>query len=277
MVLLAVGCAGAPRVSGFDDEGPFEDTGTGLVWIVDGAGVHKTLWVSTESGRPLASQPIEGPLWAAGSRLWQWLEEPVGVPLHSCATGAETQHGQAVARRVMVRDLVRSRDIELRAPPELGDVRDLTHVVSPLASVGPFLFVLEELELDGCEASSAEARALVWDLHSGRPTELLSAEERERARARLRAQNDELDEVELVALWPRWEEGRLALSYGFAAEGGAVSTQLDAERLPARLADHARVPVWVRAALTRAPDATLAGFSRVEHPAPARILDTLRR
>ncbi len=294
-------CAGSAPPTGFPEEPPEQPGTSGLVWIVGPDGAHRTLWVSTADGHPLASQPIEGPVWAEGSALWQWAEEAVEVPLFACEDASETPErapiGTAVARRVVLRELTQSAELEIVRAPQTRPARGMAHSVRPVASVGPFLFVEEEIDLDTCGVHpSVEASAFTWDLSAAQRTDVLTDRERaalaeeeaRRARAELAAR-EEVEDVRLASIDPRWSEARaLSLSYLFVADvcyacgDGAwgshtIATRLAASRLPERLAAHARVPRWVRAAVASVPGATLAGFSRVEHPAPARVLDALRR
>lgn len=300
-IAALTGCAGRAPPAGFPEE--IEERGTsGLVWIVGPDGAHRTLWVSTEDGRPLASQPIEGPLWAEGSMLWQWAVEQVEVPLHACDEGDERPEpervGTAIAQRVVLRELTQSVELEIRPAPAPHPVRGLAHEVRPVASVGPYVFVVEELDLDACGAHPyVEAAAFVWDLESAQRAELLTERERaaiaeveaRRAESELARRSEDVEEVRLVAMEPRWSEAReLAVAYRFVAdacyacgdgEWGSytIATRVGAVELPERLAARARVPRWVRAAVASVEGATLAGFTRVEHPAPARVLDALRR
>lgn len=296
MVLVAlVGCAGTPAADPALATVP-QEPASGLVWFVDGHGRHRTLWVSTVGGRPLSSLPIDGPLWAEGSMLWQWTEEPVEVPLFECAPavalsalgaaeGSARVVGTAIARRVILRELTHSLALEVRGAPVLEPVRALSHGVEPVASVGPYLFAVEELAYDTCSARPrTEARTLVWDLTSATPAEVLSDDEREAvasaARARLTEQGLEAAApLALAALTPRWDPARgLSLDYLFVAEScHGCGAHVRASSLPDALAQRSRVPRWVRAALMRVDGATLRGFSRLDHPAPLRVLDSLRR
>lgn len=296
----ALACAGAPRAGLL--AGPAEEAATGLVWIVGVDGLHRTLWVSTADGRPIASQPIDGPVWASGSALWQWVAEPAPIPLSGCrdAPDEPSVRGEPVrtvdAQRVVLRELTRSDELELVRAPGGRPVRGLAHLVSPTASVGPYLFVTEEIDLDTCGAHPyVEARAFVWDLAAAeraelltdRDLELVSTHEARRARGEL-ARRSEVEDVRLVAIEPRWTSARLALAYRFVADvcrdcgdgewgSHTIATRVEASALPERMAVHGRVPRWVQAAVAAVEGATLAGFTRVEHPAPARVLDALRR
>ncbi len=292
------GCGGAPPARAA--QALPEEPASGLVWFVDAQGRHRTLWVSTAEGRPLSSLPIDGPLWAEGSMLWQWTEEPVEVPLVECAPlgslsalgaaeGATRVIGSATAHRVILRELTHSLALEVRGAPMLEPVRALSHGVEPVASVGPYLFAVEELRYDPCSAStsrrpSAEARTLVWDLTSARPAEVLTDDERQAvasaARARLEEQGlEEAEPLALAGLTPSWDPARgLSLDYLFVAEScPGCGAHVRAASLPDTLRARARVPRWVRAALARVEGATLRGFSRLDHPAPLRVLDSLRR
>ena len=76
-----------------------------------------------------------------------------------------------------------------------------------------------------------------------------------------------------------WDPARgLSLDYLFVAEScPGCGARVRAAALPDTLAERSRVPRWVRAALGRVEGATLRGFSRLDHPAPLRVLDSLRR
>lgn len=295
----SAGCAGAPSTA--SKLAPdHEEAESGLVWITDATGRHRTLWVSTSDGRPLSSFPLEGPVWAQGSMLWQWTQEPRAVSLQGCDAAGRTSErpDSAIAYRVVLRELTQSLAIEMRGVPQVEPVSALSHAVEPIASVGPFLFAREELAYVPCGAPrNAEARALVWDLARGGPAEILSEPERRRiahreasaARADLRAQGvEDLDEIQLAALAPRWAPTGLSVDYLFVTErcdgciagwwgAYASAARVTASLLPAQLAERARVPDWVRRAVAAIEGAQLAGFSRIEHPAPLRVLDALRR
>ncbi|MCZ7679493.1 MAG: hypothetical protein M5U28_12310 [Sandaracinaceae bacterium] len=121
LALFTLACAGAPS-AGLPEE-PEEDAATGLVWIVGADGLHRTLWVSTQDGRPIASQPIDGPVWAAGSALWQWVSEPAPVPLSACADppAEPPAPGEALATaeaaRIVLRELTGSTELEIVPAP----------------------------------------------------------------------------------------------------------------------------------------------------------------
>jgi hypothetical protein len=193
--------------------------------------------------------------------------------------------GTATAHRVILRELTHSLALEVRGAPMLEPVRALSHGVEPVASVGPYLFAVEELRYDSCSARpSAEARTLVWDLTSATPAEVLTDDERQAvasaARARLEEQGlRQAEPLALAALTPSWDPARgLSLDYLVVAEScPGCGAHVRAASLPDTLAERARVPRWVRAALERVEGATLRGFSRLDHPAPLRVLDSLRR
>jgi hypothetical protein len=306
-VVFCCACGARPLPELLPEPAPTE-AGTGLVWIADAEGRHQTLWVSLEDGRPLASQPIEGPVWAAGAQLWQWIDEPVRVPLDACGGAAEAD--SATLQRVTLNELTESLTVELRPLPSIEASREAAHAIVPVASVGPYLFVVEELRVAACgEENSSEATEIIWDLRAAQPARVLTPRERwsissaeaRLARERLTAELDrgppteelvsaEPANVELAALWPRWDPSAgLAVEYVFVMEAcdacgdgewGAYTraTRVPALSLPQRLSRHARVPHWARAALERrAEGATLLGFSEVLHPAPARVLEALRR
>ncbi len=307
LVAMWIGCGAVAPDSELAELTTDEAVGaSGLVWLVDPEGRHQTLWVSIADGRPLASQPIEGPVWTEGSALWQWVEEPVEVAASHCVSAAqatETPEGErtVMVRRGVLRELTESTTLEVCAPPSAEDANHLENTIAPFASVGPYLFLVQELYIGSCSArASWSTQTLVWDLAAAHRAEVLTdREERSLARSetetavrRLREESSpelEREGVELVALWPRWDLRRgLGLSYVFAAEAcpscsdgewssHTIATRVPASRMPERLAEHADLPRWVRRAAARAPDATVAGFTRVTHRSPAMVLDALRR
>lgn len=283
---------------------------SGLVWLVDEAGHHWTYWVSTADGAALASQPIEGPLWADDDTLWQWALEPVEVPVFGERPSSERPDpaeasGHSPVYRGVLRELVSDASVTILPAPEPGAVREVRHAVRLDGSVGTYLFVNEELTVDSWGAHpSTEARARAWDLRAAAPAELLTERERasllpdarEQARTRLSSdgrepggENLRSEEVELVALRPRWELDRglsVALHFTtavcYACGDGAFgdytrSVWVDTPALPELLGSHGALPDWARIAAERIEGATLLGYTVVSTPGPADILASLRR
>ena len=306
------GCGAADRASCESTRIPHADPPqrSGLVWMTDAHGQHHTLWVSLE-GEPLASQPIDGPLWADGDTLWQWVEEPVPVPVFDGRPVFDEPPpalagGTRSVRRGVLRDL--SSDLEVVAveAPAPGPVREIIHEVRLVASVGPYVFATERLTVDAFGAhGESRATAHVWDLRAAAPAQVLTERERTAlARGPLQAARRALldqgaglgvapegppDDVALVALWPRWDlerglavELQIATEVCYACSDGRWSDYTRSVRLPARrvyerLAEHAAIPRWVRRTAAERPDERVAGFTEVTRPEPAWILDTLRR
>lgn len=284
---------------------------SGLVWVVDDEARHWTHWVSVEDGSSLSSQPIEGPLWADGDALWQWTAEPVEVPTFAEEPSTDRPDpadatGAATVTRGVMRELVTDASTVVVEAPSPGTVRRIEHGVRLDGSVGPFLFVSEEIYVEAWGAhGSSEPRALVWDLRAAAPAEILTERERATlaadaaaiARTRLVREGAHegidpelsLDEVELVALHPEWDPDhglRVDLHFAtaacYACGDGLFgdytrSVRVEAPALPERLREHASFPAWVRATLERLPGARLLGFSVVSRPDPASILESLRR
>lgn len=311
-ISILAACGGDPGVHGDPTRIPLADPPqrSGLVWMIDARGEHETLWVSTD-GAPLASQPIDGPVWAEGDTLWQWVEEPVAVPVFDgLADSVEPHPSLASGTRPVTRAVLRELAGDLRVvaieAPAPGPVRELVHEVRLVGSVGPYVFAVERLTVDAFGAHGvSEARALVWDLRAAAPAQILTDRERssligaeiEEARRALLAEGADVgvdaslapDEIELVAMWPRWEmDGGLALELQLATEvcyacsDGEWSDYTRSVRVPTetvyeRLAEHAALPDWVREAAALRPGGRVLGFTDVTEPAPARILDTLRR
>ncbi len=284
---------------------------SGLVWLEDAQHRHVTFWVSTADGSPLASQPIEGPLFADGEALWQWVEETVERPVYDEEPASEGNPGEPSGTRPvargLLRELVSDASVEVVEAPAPGPVRHVESVITLRGLVGPFLFVDEVQRLDAWGAHGAMSeRALVWDLRGAGPAgALLTERERasilpeaaERARARLIAEGEDagvspelrVDEVELVAIRPAWDPThglrvslQLATSACYACGDGLFSdytrsAEVELPALPERLAEHGRLPPWAIAAAARVEGARLLGFSVVSRPAPAAILASLRR
>ncbi|MBX3271817.1 MAG: hypothetical protein KF729_16235 [Sandaracinaceae bacterium] len=267
---------------------------SGLVWLRDASGVDRTHWVAVD-GRALGAQAIDGPVWAEGSALWQLVIESVDAPLYAeepqPAQPAQ-RVGTAPLRRVVLRDLVANARLVAIEAPEPGPVRDLRHDVALVGSVGPFLFFVERLYVDAWGAHGAEdARAVVFDLRAGAAVDV--ATERERAAwareapawARDLPDLEEDAGVSVVALWPRWAPDGLSVDLHVAVEACYAcgdgewsdytrSVRVPLPRPPEQLA--MPLPTWARDAAARV-GGTLMGFTRVEHPAPAHVLDSLSR
>lgn len=312
VVWMVAACGGAdnPREASARIPHVEPPPASGLVWTVDAEGRNRTLWVSLD-GTPLASQPIEGPLWAEGSCLWQWVKEPVEVPVWDEAPDEEipdasTAVGTRTVWQGVLRELVADTRVVAFPAPDPGTVRDIDHELRVEASVGPYLFVTERVSVSSWGAhGSTEVRAAVWDLRAAgladpltdRERSSIRGSERVLARRALMAEGIDTnlegqwsaDEVELVALRPRWDVSNgLQVELQFATESCYAcgdgewsdytrSVRVPAQRIPEQLARHAHLPDWVRSAARELPDASIAGFSRVEEPAPARVLESLRR
>lgn len=284
---------------------------SGLVWMVDAQDHSLTEWVSVDDGSPIASQPIEGPLWAEGDALWQWIAETVEIPVWGEEPNGEdpdptTAVSSADVTRIVLRELVGDVRVVIVEAPEPGPVRALEHTVRAIASVGPYLFVRQSLYVDAWGAhGSGEVQTMVWDLRAAAPTELLTereiasiaAVERPQALEQLVADGSDagfdeelgIDSVGLVSIEPEWDPADgLVVWLRFAAEACYAcgdgewsdytrSTRVRMHELPERLAGLATVPRWVREVVVRHPEHRLAGFTLVDDPAPARVLDTLHR
>jgi len=294
LLLGALGCGGEATPDPVAVPSADAPETSGLVWVRDAEGRDRTHWVALDAS-PLAGPPIEGAVWADGHALWQLLREPVTAPTWedppSDTDGAPD--GQVELERVVLRELVEDSRVEVLPAPELGAVRDADYEVRLEGSVGPYLFFVTRLYVDAWGAHGAtEHRAFVWDLRAAAPADIPT--ERERARwdalaPQLAAGLEHAEEdaaIERVALHPRWDldEG-LAVDVRFAAEACyacsdgewsdyTVSALHPADPLPERL--RATLPAWARDTARRV-GGTLMGFSRVEHPEPTHVLDSLSR
>ena len=283
---------------------------SGLVWMTNAEGRSLTEWVSVDDGSPIASQPIEGPLWAEGDALWQWTAETVELPVWAELPDEEnpdpaTAVSRADVTRIVLRELVGNSRVVILEAPEPGPVREIEHSARVSASVGPYLFVRESLTIDAWGAhGSGEVQSMVWDLRAAAPAEILtereiaaigSAERREAQRQLVREgaeagieEDLATDAVELVAIEPEWDSDGLRVWLRFATEACYAcgdgewsdytrSTRVAMHELPERLSELATMPGWVREVRARHPEHRLTGFTLVDDPAPARVLDTLHR
>jgi len=266
---------------------------SGLVWMRDGSR-DRTHWVALD-GTPLSGQPIEGPLWADGRALWQLVPEEATAPIfeHEPSTSAPASTGVAPVQRLVLRELVSRASVVLLEAPSPGPAREIVHRVSLEGSVGRYLFVLERLYIDAWGAHGSEqARSLVWDLSAAARAEVATDRERmdwqRLAPSLVRGLPHVADgsEAALVALHPSWDveaglrvDLHLAVNTCYACGDGLWSdyTRSVLHPLPSppeRLAT--RLPAWVRVTAASA-GGTLMGFTLVDQPEPARILDSLRR
>ncbi len=269
---------------------------SGLVWTRTAAGEDRTWWVRLD-GSPLAGQPIDGPLWADGDALWQMHVEPVEVPVwdgdeEPGESDPPSPDRTATMRRVVLRDLVADARVVVLEAPAVGGVQDASHEVWLDGSVGPYLFFRDRLSVFAWGAhGSEEMRALVWDLRAAAPAEVATERELEAwgpdaiERARALEHADEDADVRLVAFHPRWSLDGLTVELQAAASSCyacgdnewtdySVSVRIPLPEPPERLA--MPLPAWAREAAAR-DGGTLMGFTLVEDPAPARILDSLSR
>lgn len=283
---------------------------SGLVWTVDAEGRHRTLWVSLDGTR-LSSQPIEGPLWAEGDCLWQWIEEPVEVPVwrdepDRDRPAPDSADGTETVFRGVMRELVAGDRVVVVEAPAPGAVREVHHELRPVGSVGPYVFLRDRRTIDAWGAHGVtEVRSVAWDLRSAGEAEPLTERERaalrrvERETARRALVTEGADRgidaqlsaerVERIALEPRWIVGeglRVDLWYVteacYACGDGTwgdyrLSVAVPAARTLERFEGHRRLPDWARRAAAELGDLRIAGFTRVEEPEPARVLDSLRR
>lgn len=301
--IALLGCGSAAGRDGIEFPGADPLPASGLVWIRRGeTGLGQTFWVRVEDGSSLSGQPIEGPVWADGRTLWQYVEEVEPVLLYEDEPlGAAPDPSDATSttevRRGLLRELVLGARVVVIDAPDPGPARALRHELLLEGSVGPYLFFEERLFIDSYGAHGIQsARATVWDLRSAatttiatdRETAAWTARASERARRELgdRLEPEAISELAVVALHPRWEiPGGLGVDLQVAmpscytcSDGGwsdyTLGLILALPTLPERL--DGELPRWVRTAAERA-GGTLLGFTRVEHPEPAQILDSLSR
>jgi len=292
---VAAGCGGGTS-TGPSVEVPRVDPppASGLVWIRDDAGVDRTYWVALD-GAPLTGSPIDGPVWADGQALWQLVVEDVPAPLYEEEPSGEAtpaRSGEAVLHRVVLRELVADARVVALPAPEPGAAHALRHEVTLEGSVGPYLFFVERLYVEAWGAHGAEeVRATVWDLRAATPAAIatdreLADWEPEAARLARALPDVEPDAgTSFAALHPRWGPEGLAVELRVAVEACYAcgdgewsdytrSVRIPLARPPERLARP--LPAWAREAAARA-GGRLMGFTLVEAPGPARILDSLSR
>lgn len=299
LLLVALGCGGGPSRDPVAVPSVEAPETSGLVWIRDAEGRDRTHWVALDAS-PLAGPPIEGAVWADGHALWQLVVEPVAAPTwedppqdEGSSNPEAPPDGQVTVQRVVLRELVEGSRVEVLPAPELGAVRDALHEVSIEGSVGPYLFFVSRLYVDAWGAHGAtEHRATVWDLGAAAPAHIPTERERVRWEALASQQAAELEhvdedaEIEPVALRPRWDldeglivELQLAAEACYACSDGewsdyTVSVTRPLDPPPERL--RIELPAWARDTAARV-GGTLMGFTRVEQPEPAYVLDSLSR
>lgn len=210
---------------------------------------------------------------------WRWETAAVEIPLWDTLPDEESPDPRTADRSGTMWTAAfvsGARRIAVAAVDPALVARDVTHEVSLEAVVGPLAFVRETTHLDVFGAhGSVEVVQHVIDLRSGERVALDVAEEaRVEARRRLEAREPLEDEVELVAVHPRWTErglrveARFATSTCYACTDGSwsdyrrsVTVETEVEALAA-----VALPAWVSAG----PDEEIVAFGAAVGETPTR-------
>ncbi len=291
LVIAALAALVAPRSGGAADY---------LVWLVEPGGATTTHWVrgSGDSFEDLANQPRV--VVAGGEGMWAWHARPLVNRVCACDAPedfVEDTSGcpeEQVGHAVEIVDLAGGARQEIVSGPSDGISGSRDQAPGLVGTVGPYLFVREDIHEYWCGAAhgGSSASFFVFDTRTGQAADLLTsaelaaANQRERARAwaAMRA-NDEDDmapespeELALTMLLPSYECGRLRLVMQFtgdacyACSDGLWSSYSQSGRapsmtLPAILQPYAEMPPAVVQFIgkrTLDPDAPMnAGWSEV--------------
>ena len=294
-IVLASGCGGnRPPVAPAVDlaAGPraappeAEADGEVLVWGKTGDGPRTTYRVAGD-GRVLGEEPAVVIMTSRGELVWREREED--VKLGGCEEGTP---GELLEPGKVTHAWLAPRDDQPRQvvvdPSNEGDgVEQLTHVVELLGSVGPYLFVHENVDLFACGPhGNSMASFHLWDAEAGKPLDLLLDLPNKLTLAR-RAEpmldegdmdpeeaRKEEDLPELVQIQPVYgERGGLRVDAQFmradcyACSDGLWSTYtrsviLPSEWMPERFAAWSTPPVAVVRFLQSRPGFSLGGWSR---------------
>lgn len=284
-----------------------EEAPAWLVWTAAPDGATETVWVEGVGHGFEVRGRRDGVVVADGARLWAWAASDAITTVLDCDCVAENgganqevppaacQRDKTVGRVDLV-DLLGGPALEVAPPPPADEwTGEITQVVTPLASVGPYLFAIASTTGFGCGAADrwTDPSWLAIDLRSGKrddvlePDERLRTDQEERAQAILgfREQGDAVlgpDQATLVAIHPTWSrQGRLFVRFQYAAPAcaacgddawgrGTRSLLIDARHLPRRLFPFAEVPKPIAAYWAAHPPAERGGFTAVAVPAERR-------
>ncbi len=276
-----------------------------LVWTTDAEDR-----VVTHRTRPGATTQrlADGVLIAAGSDVWRLELETTAVTLYECDwQGDDGPRGKTVgtkpALRATLERLGRGTKVEVSAAP-LDEVADIDHRIAAVASVGPYLFLVEHVWTYSCGAHGhVEVRSMAFDVRAQAALEPLTDADGDavsrsaRGEAlRMFAADDQAgfgelraEDVVLTRLLPRWTgEGLLEVGARFTAPACYAcsdglwssytrSADVALGFVPERLAPYARAPFSVASFEEAHPGERVAGWSAVESPAALDALDAWQR
>lgn len=255
-----------------------------LVWARD---AHGAAWTYQVQPDGTAETRLEGIHLVTKSGEWTWVTQTLDVETEPCdlslGSRQPAQHGTAT--RALLVGPGHKEQVVVDPPLACNEhcANELRHDVTPLASLGPYLFLAESQYSYACGAhGSTGASFLVWDVERGRPVDVIagiprSSELRAEAARRFAADEKELggpfgeDPPSITELVPVVDgrrlafEAQLTIDTCYACSDGAWSSYTRSVRIrtapPALLAPHAELPSGVAAFLSRHPDLTLGGWS----------------
>lgn len=255
-----------------------------LVWARD---AHGAAWTYQVQPDGTAETRLEGIHLVTKSGEWTWVTQTLDVETEPCdlslGSRQPAQHGTAT--RALLVGPGHKEQVVVDPPLACNEhcANELRHDVTPLASLGPYLFLAESQYSYACGAhGSTGASFLVWDVERGRPVDVIagiprSSELRAEAARRFAADEKELggpfgdDPPSITELVPVVDgrrlafEAQLTIDTCYACSDGAWSSYTRSVRIrtapPPLLAPHAELPSGVAAFLSRHPDLTLGGWS----------------
>ncbi|MDC3955704.1 hypothetical protein [Polyangium jinanense] len=295
LVALASGCGGnrpavAPAVdlaAGARAAPPeAESDGEVLIWGKQDDGLPATYRVA-DDGRVLGEEP--GIVIATSRGELVWREREAEVKLGGCEGGTPPENlepGTVTHAWLAPRD-DQARQVIVDPGDDGAGVGELSHHVELLGSVGPYLFVHEDVSVFSCGAhGNTVANFKLWDAEAGKEIDLMRHLPNKEALAR-RAEpmldEGDMDPEEarkheaipdLVQIFPVYgERGGLRIDAQFARDdcyacsdglwsGYTRSVILPSESMPERFAPWSTPPVAVVKFLQSHPGFTLRGWSR---------------
>ncbi len=269
------------------DAEPRTSAPTMLVWARDRQGAAWTYRVEPDG---TAETRLEGIHLATKSGEWTWVTQTLDVETEPCdlSLGSRQPAQNGTATRALLVGPGQKEQVVVDPPLGCNEhcANEVDHEVTPLASLGPYLFLEESQYTYACGAhGSTGVSFLVWDVEHGRPVDVLSTVPRPAELRAEAARRFALDEKELggpfgdappaiTELIPVVDghrlafEAQLTIDTCYACSDGAWSSYTRSVRVrtapPPLLAAHAELPAGVAAFLSRHPELNLGGWSEPE-------------
>lgn len=257
---------------------------TMLVWVRDRQGAAWTYQVQPDG---TAGTRLEGVHFTAAGSAWTWVTQTLDVETEPCDLSLGARHPAQVGTvtRATIAGASGREQVVVDPPASCDEhcPNELKHVVQPIATVGPYVFVETSEYTYACGAHGAtQTSFLVWDVERGRPVDMVGllpdpAELRADAARRLAADEQQLGAPfgsappAITEIVPVVEGRRLAfdaqltIDACYACSDGLWSSYTRSVRVrtapPAVLVPFTTLPASVTTFLGQHPNLSLGGWS----------------